>query len=62
MMELPLDSSITLADTASFHRALVGSGASITEVNCVRKHFSAGEGRSPGTSRRQCDVPIIVAL
>ena len=44
MMELPLDSSITLADTASFHRALVGSGASITEINCVRKHFSAVKG------------------
>jgi hydroxypyruvate reductase len=44
MMELPLDPSITLADTASFHRALVGSGASITEINCVRKHFSAVKG------------------
>ncbi|HEY5255094.1 MAG TPA: DUF4147 domain-containing protein [Acidobacteriaceae bacterium] len=44
MMELPLDSSITLADTANLHRALVGSGASITEVNCVRKHFSAVKG------------------
>ena len=44
MMELPLDSSISLADTASFHRALVGSGASITEINCVRKHFSAVKG------------------
>jgi glycerate 2-kinase len=44
MMELPLDSSISLADTASFHRALVGSGASITEINCVRKHFSTVKG------------------
>ncbi len=44
MMELPLDSAISLADTASFHRALVGSGASITEINCVRKHFSAVKG------------------
>jgi glycerate 2-kinase len=44
MMELPLDPSISLADTASFHRALVGSGASITEINCVRKHFSAVKG------------------
>jgi hydroxypyruvate reductase len=44
MMELPLDSSISLADTAGFHRALVGSGASITEINCVRKHFSAVKG------------------
>lgn len=44
MMELPLDSSISLADTASFHRALVGSGASIAEINCIRKHFSAVKG------------------
>jgi glycerate 2-kinase len=44
MMELPLDSSISLPDTAGFHRALVGSGASITEINCVRKHFSAVKG------------------
>jgi glycerate 2-kinase len=44
MMELPLDSSISLADTAGFHRALVGSGASIAEINCVRKHFSAVKG------------------
>ena len=44
MMELPLNSSISLDDTARFHRALVGSGASITEINCVRKHFSAVKG------------------
>ncbi len=44
MMELPLDPSISLNDTASFHQALVGSGASITEINCVRKHFSAVKG------------------
>ncbi len=44
MMELPLDSAISLADTAAFHRALVASGASITEINCVRKHFSAVKG------------------
>jgi hydroxypyruvate reductase len=44
MMELPLDPSISLADTAIFHHALVGSGASITEINCVRKHFSAVKG------------------
>jgi len=44
MMELPLDSSISLADTANFHRALVGSGASIAEINCLRKHFSAVKG------------------
>ena len=44
MMELPLDPNISLADTAEFHRVLVASGASITEINCVRKHFSAVKG------------------
>jgi glycerate 2-kinase len=44
MMELPLDSSITLADTVAFHQALVHCGASIVEINCVRKHFSAVKG------------------
>ena len=44
MMELPLDDAISLDDTVAFHRALVHSGASIVEMNCVRKHFSAVKG------------------
>ncbi len=44
MMELPLDPSISLEDTIAFHHALVLSGASIVEINCVRKHFSAVKG------------------
>ncbi len=44
MMELPLDASISLADTVAFHRTLVASGATIVEMNCVRKHFSAVKG------------------
>jgi len=44
MMELPLDEAISLNDTVAFHRALVHSGASIVEMNCVRKHFSAVKG------------------
>lgn len=44
MMELPLDAGIPLADTVAFHTALVHSGASIAEINCVRKHFSAVKG------------------
>ena len=44
MMELPLDPAISLDDTVAFHRALVGSGATIVEMNCVRKHFSAVKG------------------
>jgi hydroxypyruvate reductase len=44
MMELPLDPAISLEDTIRFHQALVHSGASIVEINCVRKHFSAVKG------------------
>jgi glycerate 2-kinase len=65
MMELPLDPAIDLADTQAFHRVLVGSGASITEINCVRKHFSAvkggrlalAAGSSPSVSMFISDVP-----
>jgi hydroxypyruvate reductase len=44
MMELPLDPSITLADTIELYRILVHSGANIREINSVRKHFSAIKG------------------
>lgn len=44
MLELPLAPGISLDDTIQFHRALVGSGAPIAEMNCVRKHFSAVKG------------------
>ena len=44
MMELPLDPAISLEDTVALYRALVHSGATIAEINCVRKHFSAVKG------------------
>ena len=50
MMELPLGASITLDDTIAFHRALVLCGASIEEINCVRKHFSAVKGGRLGAA------------
>ena len=66
MMELPLDSKISLEDTVKFHRELVHSGGSIAEINCVRKHFSAVkggrlalEGESiPSYSLLVSDVPL----
>jgi hydroxypyruvate reductase len=61
MMELPLDPEITLADTIAFHRALVHSGASIIEINCVRKHFSAVKGGRLALTTR--DIPwLTIAL
>jgi glycerate 2-kinase len=44
MHELPIDKKISLDDTIAFHETLVASGATITEVNTVRKYFSAVKG------------------
>jgi glycerate 2-kinase len=44
MFELPLDERISLEETRSLYQALVGSGATIAEINTVRKHFSAVKG------------------
>jgi glycerate 2-kinase len=44
MLELPLDKRISLDDTIAFHETLIASGASITEINTVRKYFSAVKG------------------
>jgi glycerate 2-kinase len=44
MFELPLDPNISLEDTRTLYQALVGSGGTISEINTVRKHFSAVKG------------------
>jgi hydroxypyruvate reductase len=44
MVELPRDARISLDDTIALHETLVASGASITEINTVRKYFSAVKG------------------
>lgn len=41
LVELPLDPRVTLEDMQALHRALVTCGASIDEINAVRKHLSA---------------------
>ena len=43
LMSLPLH-GLTLADKQALHRALLASGATITEMNCVRRHLSAIKG------------------
>ena len=43
LMALPAD-GLTLADKQSINRALLASGATIGEMNCVRKHLSAIKG------------------
>ncbi len=44
LVELPLDAGVTLEDMQAMNRALVTCGASIDEVNAVRKHLSAVKG------------------
>jgi glycerate 2-kinase len=44
MVELPLDETVTIEETAAFYSALVHSGLSIAEMNTLRKHVSAVKG------------------
>src|SRR5215467_10695216 len=44
LVELPLDPRQTLVDMRQLHQALVVCGASIDEINAVRKHLSAVKG------------------
>jgi glycerate 2-kinase len=44
LIEWPLDPSVSLADFQKLHAALVTCGASIDEINTVRKHLSATKG------------------
>jgi glycerate 2-kinase len=44
LVDLPLHSSLTLADVQSIHRTLVTCGAPIDAMNTVRRHLSAVKG------------------
>jgi len=44
LVEQPLDPAVGLADMQALNRLLVTCGASIDEMNTVRKHFSAVKG------------------
>jgi glycerate 2-kinase len=44
LVDLPLDSSVTLEEFQRLHSALVTCGAPIEEINVVRKHLSATKG------------------
>jgi hydroxypyruvate reductase len=43
-VEKPIDEEISLEDLIETYRVLVHSGASITEINTIRKHLSAVKG------------------
>ena len=44
MFETPICAEIDLSALATLNRLLVGSGATIAEINCVRKHLSGVKG------------------
>jgi len=44
LVEQPLDPAVSLADMQALNRLLVTCGASIDEINAVRKHLSAVKG------------------
>jgi hydroxypyruvate reductase len=62
MVELPGDDEITLEDLVSTYRVLVHSGASIGEINAIRKHLSAIKGgRLAQTASPARQVSIMIS-
>jgi glycerate 2-kinase len=58
LLSLPLP-GITLADKQAINKALLASGATISEMNCVRRHLSAIKG---GRLAKACHPAKVVTL
>ncbi|MEO9136876.1 MAG: glycerate kinase [Casimicrobiaceae bacterium] len=58
LLALPMD-DVTLPDTQKVNRALLASGATIGEINCVRRHLSAIKG---GRLAAACHPARVVTL
>ncbi|MBV8667110.1 MAG: glycerate kinase [Burkholderiaceae bacterium] len=58
LLALPLD-GVTLEDKQAVNRALLKSGATISEMNCVRRHLSAIKG---GRLAAACHPATVVTL
>lgn len=66
LVELPLDPRMTLENVRALYKALVTCGATIEEINTVRKHFSAIKGGRLATAAAKAtkislavtDVPV----
>ncbi|MGH9971085.1 MAG: glycerate kinase type-2 family protein [Pyrinomonadaceae bacterium] len=62
MMEWPRDEKITLSDLEAANRALISCGASIAEINAVRRAFSAVKGgRLADLASRANQVTLILS-
>jgi hydroxypyruvate reductase len=61
LMELPIERSLTLDDVQQMNRTLVTCGASIEEINALRKHVSAVKGgRLAVAARRATKLSVAV--
>jgi glycerate 2-kinase len=62
MIEWPIAEDITLADLRAANKALVNCGASIGEINAVRRRFSAVKGGRLAARAPSCDqITLIVS-
>jgi hydroxypyruvate reductase len=62
MMEWPATGNISLTDLQDANRVLVGCGASISEINSVRRAFSALKGGKLSARAPNCDqITLIVS-
>jgi hydroxypyruvate reductase len=62
MIEWPISDDITLADLRMANEALVKSGASIGEINAVRRTFSAVKGGELAARAPNCDqITLIIS-
>lgn len=62
MLEWPAHSDISLADLSAANKALVKCGASIAEINCVRRTFSGVKGGKLAARAPNCrQVTLIVS-
>lgn len=60
MMESPISDGITLADLREANSVLVTSGASISEINSVRRGFSAIKGGRLAARAPNCDQLTLI--
>jgi hydroxypyruvate reductase len=60
MLEWPLDDDTTLADLRAANQALVSCGASLSEVNAVRRAFSAVKGGRLAERAPNCDQLTLI--
>jgi glycerate 2-kinase len=62
MLEWPITKEISLADLREANKVLTSCGASILEINAVRRAFSAIKGGRLATRARDCDqITLIVS-